>query len=375
MKRCIQTSSIRFLAAFVSLLTLPASATVTSVSIQSPYLTGGTTSLTSPVHVQATAESGLAITGYVVYVDNNNYFQNHSASMDAWVDITKGTHTVYVRAWDSGGSFATSTTYNINVTGYAPPTPPPGATHVNGIEDLTWTTDTNSDVGGNCQTGKIVGYQSSSDPNTDNDPDQDSNGQHFQLTSTCQYDDTLFYYKDGTGNFSADTNLLWDYWFYVPTTTSSSNIQALEFDMFQAVQLSDGVHEFMFGTQCLYTSNVWQIWISNTWTTVPNSPCEFSSGGWHHVTYFVQRVTSSGYQNLPATFSSTSDTNSYMRFVTLTVDGDTVPLTDVGFNGLSNSTIPSPPWNPVLGVQHQLDSRTSGITLDEYADQESVTAW
>jgi hypothetical protein len=139
--------------------------------------------------------------------------------------------------------------------------------------------------------------------------------------------------------------------------------------------MSDGVHEFMFGSQCNYATNQFQTWLPQsgnlTWVNAGWSPCQFSTGVWHHATYFLQRVTTSGYQQIPARFNSSSDINSDLRFGILTLDGNTMYL-----GGLSNSTIPqNPKWSPVLGVQHQLDSAVAGVTIEEYVDNESLTAW
>jgi hypothetical protein len=83
-----------------------AHATVSAVSVQSPGLSSGaTTSVTTPVHFAATAESDLNITGYVVYVDGNNVFRNFSPSLDAWAVLPRrGTYSVFITAWDSSGS-------------------------------------------------------------------------------------------------------------------------------------------------------------------------------------------------------------------------------------------------------------------------------
>ena len=190
------------------------------------------------------------------------------------------------------------------------------------------------------------------------------------IRPTFSLDDSLFYWKYS----SALTNFLWDFWFYIPVSTKSTNVEALEFDLFQAVRLSDGVHEFMFGSQCVYASNEWQLWLpqngSLAWVNAGLSPCQFSAGSWHHATYFFQRVTTTGYQDIPQSFSSTTDTNSDLRFGTVSVDGNTVYL-----GQLSNSTIPNPAWSVTFGVNHQLDSSVSGITIDEYVTEESVFAW
>jgi hypothetical protein len=356
----------------------PGHATVTSVSVQAPSLMGdGTTNLTSPVHFQATAESDMDITGYVVYVDGQVAYQNFLRLLDAWVVLAPGAHSVYVKAWDSGGSPLSTPTYNIGVTGFDPPTPPTNAARVMRVaEGSGWVVDNDPGVGGECNDGSIGTFQSSADPNTNNSPDSPRSGQLFTLTSKCQYDDALFYRKESRNPYpyAGDTNFLWDFWFYLPTTIQPGSVQALEFDFFQALQLSDGVHEFMFGSQCNYASNQWQLWLPKngglTWVNAGLSPCQFPTGSWHHATYFLQRVTADGYQKIPASFSPSTDTNNSLRFGTLTIDGNTMYL-----GGLSNSTIPNPKWSPVLGLQHQLDSAQTGVTIQEFVDKESVVVW
>jgi hypothetical protein len=357
---------------------LSLSATVTAVSIQSPNLSlTKTTEVTSPVHFAATAESNEGITGYVVYLDGNNVYQNSSPAMDAWILLPpkSGKHSVYIEAWDKSGSGVASSTYSIQVRGVAAPVAPANATRLVGIDkpaEGTWVVDNNNNVGGECNTGSIGTWNNNSDPNTANSPDYDENGQHFVLDSKCTYDDSLFFWKNPGGGQPSTTNFLWDFWIYIPNSTSDKSVQALEFDLFQAVSLSQGVHEFMFGSQCNYATNQWQFWLPKgsglTWVNGGLSPCQFSTGQWHHLTYFYQRVTTSGYQVIPATFSSSTDTNSDVRFGTLTIDGDAMYI-----GGLAYSTSSS--WNPVLGIQHQLDSAESGFTIEQYDDEESLTTW
>jgi hypothetical protein len=172
---------------------LLAVAEVTAVSIQSPSLSAsGTTNLVSPIHLQATAEDTATVTGYVVYVDNTNVFRNFSPSVDAWVTLPPGTHTLYVKAWDAHSNKPTQT-YNINVVGFAPPTPPVHAHRFQNIDNGVWTVDNDPGVGGQCNHGSIGSFDSSADPNTRNLPTFDGKGQHFILTTGCRYDDSLFY--------------------------------------------------------------------------------------------------------------------------------------------------------------------------------------
>jgi hypothetical protein len=349
-----------------------ASAQVESVTLQSPGLSVNSgANLTSPIHVQATAEDSSPITGYVVYVDNQNVYRNFSSTVDTWVTIPAGRHTLYVKAWDAQ-SVGSTGTYQINITSFAPPVPPVSAQRIEGIEGNQWTVDNDPGVGGNCNNGSLGAFSSTSDPNTQNVPGA---GQHFVLTSHCYYDDSLFYWKynQDPAQLATDTNFLWDFWFYIPNTTQSNTVQALEFDLFQAVQFDDGVHEFMFGSQCNYPINQFDFWLPKgsglTWVH-SGIPCKFATGKWHHATYFLQRVTSSGYQEIPDIFGPTTDNNRNVRFGTVTIDGQTSYL-----GGVAWSTIPKPAWGQVLGVQHQLDAAVPGVVLEEYADRESVTAW
>jgi hypothetical protein len=358
------------------ILTTHAKSQVQTIAIQSPLLSKTTTTnLLSPVHVQATAEDTAEITGYVVYLDGNNVYRNFSTAVDAWIMIPPGHHTFYVKVWDAHTNLKTFT-YQINISGFAPPTPPLVAHRINNIDNGTYTVDNNPNVGGACNHGSISSFASRADPNTMNLPASDHRGQHFVLASGCQYDDSLFYRKFNTNplQYVGDTNFLWDFWFYMPTTTRPETMQALEADLFQTVPMVNGVHEFMFGSQCNYATNQWQIWLPKGaglgWVNAGLSPCRFTTGQWHHVTYFLQRVTPGGYQEVPQAFGPTTDTNTSLRFGTLTIDDKTMYL-----GGVSWSTIPKPAWNTVLGVQHQLDSSVAGALIEEYLDKESLTAW
>ncbi|MGA7217070.1 MAG: hypothetical protein WBX38_02080 [Candidatus Sulfotelmatobacter sp.] len=189
-------------------------------------------------------------------------------------------------------------------------------------------------AGAPCDSGTIVTpWTSSSNPNTANAPDP-TGGQHFdQSNASCPSDEdnTLFAWKDDPDASNALTNFLWDFWFYVPTSTNPNNIQALESDLFMAVKMEDGdVHEFMFGSQCYYDGtakgagyDTWEFAYpqSNEWTDSPGYSCQptrpesstvqyFTEGEWHHATYYYQRVTPNGsspaYQNIVGSPSSSN---------------------------------------------------------------------
>jgi hypothetical protein len=66
------------------------------------------------------------VTGYVLYVDNVNVFRNFAPSVDTWVTVSPGAHTLSLKAWDARSS-ASTRTYHVNIAGFAPPSPPPHA--------------------------------------------------------------------------------------------------------------------------------------------------------------------------------------------------------------------------------------------------------
>jgi hypothetical protein len=71
-------------------------------------------SVSSPVTIQAAASSANRITGWVVYIDSINAFQqNNVSSLNVNLPMGFGWHDVLVRAWDSSGAYGDQT---INLT-------------------------------------------------------------------------------------------------------------------------------------------------------------------------------------------------------------------------------------------------------------------
>jgi len=86
----------------------------------------------SPVTVKASATSSHTITGWHIYVDNIDKFDGGQVSSISatLTDLTAGTHTMIVRAWDSTGLFGDETMQITVVTGVtvSVSTPADGAT-------------------------------------------------------------------------------------------------------------------------------------------------------------------------------------------------------------------------------------------------------
>ena len=109
---------------FIHLLTVTISLAAVSfagVTISSPQ--NGAT-VTSPVHVVATATSANAITSMRIYVDNVSVYSKAANKIDTLVSMAAGKHTVVVQAWDSKSTIFKSTVA-ITVSSAPPATPTP----------------------------------------------------------------------------------------------------------------------------------------------------------------------------------------------------------------------------------------------------------
>jgi phosphatidylinositol-3-phosphatase len=77
------------------------SAATTGVTVCSPAA-GSTVS--SPVHFVAAAKSTLPITSMRIYIDSSSKFLVNASSLDTFLAVSSGTHSVVVQAWDSSGA-------------------------------------------------------------------------------------------------------------------------------------------------------------------------------------------------------------------------------------------------------------------------------
>jgi len=317
------------------------------VTVTSP--SAGST-VPSPVRFTASAvsASGHPITGFVVYADNTNVYRNYIGSLDAWVVLPFGNHSIYIRAWDSTGAYGTSLTFTITASGTVIPTPLAGNVVFDNLDDATgW--GSCGDTG--CAGG---GANATSWPLTQNvaSPSHDGASAHIQITGPA-YADALWWKK--VGAYNDKENFLWEWWFYLPA--SSTTAQNLEFDAFQFAPVNGTMTKFMFGTECNYNLGVWDGWNEQTghWVHTSFSCPKFSTSTWHHAILFVQKV---------------GDNRDQIRYGNLTIDGVTTQW------NLTEPTGPTPAgWSATVGVQYQLDIGPNGTSLEEWFDGVKLTIW
>jgi hypothetical protein len=331
-----------------ALLTLTATQSGVQVSVQSP--SNGAT-VGSPATVTASASSPNGISGWVVYMDDQNVYQvdNYSNWLSAQVNMPSGTHSVYVRAWDRNGSYGTSPRFAVNVgSGIGISTPPSSAVVLSKMEetpDSQW--GSCSDCAGALHSTDnfwTAAYQTS--------PSMDGASRQFYVGGS-PWTAALFYHKLGSwgGQYNYATHFIWDFYVYVDSA-SLNNVWTFEFDLFQAI----GGWEYMIGSHCSIGDGYWYGWNQQTyqWIKLGNAPCIKSqwAPGWHHVTWYVERIPGSH----------------YYKYDSLVMDGRTYPL---------NLTQPASPmnWGDVTGVQWQVDTNGNGGGVHWWIDRAKLTLW
>ena len=144
-----------------------------SVAVSTPQ---NNSTVNSPLTVRASAQSRNTISGWHIYVDGNDVFsQSNVSSIDTSVNVSAGSHTMVVRAWDSTGAFGDQT-LNLTVEGNPPPPPPSGNAYTN-IDDITpWNI-----CGGGCGNTGGTGSQPTTSQAVVSSPSRDGSAHQFSI--------------------------------------------------------------------------------------------------------------------------------------------------------------------------------------------------
>ncbi len=218
------------------------------------------------------------------------------------------------------------------------PAPPANATVFDNIEETTdnWR-DCSDCAGGTITTNYWTQLQSS--------PAMSGSSRQF-YNGGGGWADVLWYKSLGNQNLA--TNFLWDFYVYFDESTAS-NVWSAEYDLYQSIA---GV-ELMIGSQCAFGDGHWDIWdqAAGHWVSTTIACPRFTPGTWHHIQWYMQRVSSTQY-----------------RYDTLVVDGQEHVVNQT-FSGSTEG------WADVLGVQWQLDLSSNGVPASEWIDNVKLTIW
>jgi hypothetical protein len=367
---------------------------VVAVNLTSP---SGSGTYAIPLHFQATASSsGGSITGYAVYTNQYSdipfatgqpMYLNGIATLNAWVMLPETgsggalSQSVFVRAWDSAGNCGDSSTLSITASGAVIPNSFPSGYQqwLNREDDQENSNSGNGAGWWDCGTPSCSGGANTATVSFafGQSPKRDTNGSIALSVTGPDYANGLFWYKvPPIGQQDSLQNFVWDFYFYLSTNTTTTNTQAVEFDLFQA----KGGYKYMIGTQCNYHPDggggpIWNAWdqsngrwvpaVRNTQTESNPSPANaiacpaFSTGTWHHAQFYLQRT-------LPDALYP----QGRILYGTVSIDGSTTEW-DISAPAVSST------WGDVLGINHQLDTfnETGTVTLQEFVDADDITGW
>ena len=287
-------NAIRLLIATLTLAT----ASFAGVTVSSPAA-GSTAG--SPVHFVASATSTHPITAMRIYVDNLSVYLVSASSLNTSVTMSAGTHNVVVQAWDSTGAvFKTPLSLTVGTSAPTPtptpiptpsatptptpapglPTPPAGAVVKSNIDQMPAWDSCTVCAGANAK-GPVAIYSMVENQAS---PSLDGLAAKFSISGTTPYSDALWWKQLGAADTA--THLKYDVAFYI---TNPGVAQALEFDNNQ----SNGVHKFIYGTQCNIKGGHWDVWgnASGNWLSTGIACSAPTAFVWHHLTWEFQRTS------------------------------------------------------------------------------------
>jgi hypothetical protein len=302
----------------------------------------------NPSHVQvnATAYGPATVTQWKVYLDDQVVYQTNTpaSSISQGIDIPAGQHLLWANAADAKGDSNRSEIALIQVGPPPPsstvlPTPPANAQVLSEMQNDT----ANWGICSLCAHGTNTTGSYSMTP-FQNQPSQSGSSLEMYADGP-QWTNVLF--MDTLLGTSSNSHFLWDFWVY-HDPAAEDHFWASEFDLWQVL----GGNEFMIGSQCDFGDGYWATWDSqgNAWI-LNGIPCPHWAPGWHHVQWYVERISPTSY-----------------RYDTLVFDGQAYGLNQTW--NVNNTT-----WPDMIGIQYQLDQDPSGTPLHEWVDNVTLTMW
>ena len=401
--------------------------------------TVGAAALGSPVQFTAFASSANPITGFSVYANDQSVYRTSSSSLNAGVGLSSGTYSVYVRAWDSSGTYGTSPPFLITVG-------PPGSVQVTVHFPVAHTTLVSP--------LRFVATTTSAHPVTrfavyaNNQPIYQANGSSLNANVVLAPGSYSMFVRawdsTGTSGTSASfpvtviTNTVptppfggtvyqaiedsssgwgscgtvccaggasdaWSWPMYQFQTAPSLDGASAEF-VITGPAYADSLHWYKVAAQNWATNYLWDSWayldsLSSTaqalefdaFAVIPiggvnrkfmfGSQCNYAAGFWDG---WMENTSNGGTwipTNIPCKKLSTNSWHHllwYLKRVGTTLDQlQYVSLTVDGVTYNVNMLEPSQvtSWNPVLGVQYQQDIGGSGTGFREWIDKVKLTIW
>ena len=292
-------------------------------------------SVTSPAMVTAAATVPDTLYWMRVYVDGQAVYYSFTPTINQYIFMSPGQHTIEVVAEDQAGYIATAST-QVNVTSLTA-----GISNIQNLSDWQSCSAT-LDTGRTCAAGhgvaasKLIQHQSS--------PSMSGSSSEFTMGGPTPYSNELYWVPLGGGD--SPTHFTYDLYFYVDNGDAP---RSLEFDVNQAF----GGTRWTFGTQCDFNQRgKWTVWdpLDGVWVAT-DVPCKhFPSNTWIHLVWNFERV------------------GNQVHYVTLDVDNQQYTI-DAYYTA-------QPQWyQEEIDVAFQLDGNYKQQPYDVWLDQVTLNAY
>jgi hypothetical protein len=333
-------------ALLVCLLFLSAFAWSTvNVTMSSP----ATSTVSSPLTVKASATSDRVVTGWRIYLDNQDvYNAGTTTAIAATLNAAPGAHTLIVRAWDSSGAYGSAyanVTVSAPSTSGAGPVPPSTAVVYSKIEERptsNWFSCRSRDCSGSdaFATYWVAPYQTT--------PSLDGASTQFYVSGNA-WADVLWVAKLG-GAASSKTHFILDYWLK-PNADTLTHAECLEFDVVMAYN----GRKWDFSHQLHYGGGHFDTWdgVAMKWVHTNMALPKLDPNTWHHIKLYGERVGTQTHN------------------ISLTVDSNTYQVpTQYAWHETKTSN-----WANSVAVQVQIDINSKPGTASEYVDNMNLYLW
>lgn len=235
---------------------------------------GNGASVKSPVPLVAAATPPDPIYTVRVYVDGQAVLYTPKTTVNQFIWMPNGQHTVDVVAEDTSGYIATAS-IQLNVIDQEP-----GALNIQ--DQNSWVSCSAVIVNSTCAAG--LGSATSTLRLYQPTPSLDGSAARFSLAGKHPYSNELYWIPIGGGN--SVSHFTYDFWFYIDHGDAP---QSLEFDVNQTF----GNTRWTWGSQCDFgQSHHWNIWdpLHEIWVPI-HIPCDhFPSQTWIHLIWRLERV-------------------------------------------------------------------------------------
>jgi hypothetical protein len=302
-------------------------------------------SVTSPMHVAATATPKNPIFFMRVYVDQTAVYFTFTNSIDTQIFIAPGQHTIEVMAEDNQG-YISSTILKVNVTSQAQ------QTTISGIQNTPgWQSCAADFPAGSGRDGQVCASGNPNPPEStmtegQTSPAMDGKSAKFTMGGPNGYSNELYFNAVAGGNNVS--HFTYDLYFYIDNPDAP---QALEFDVNQTF----GGVRWVWGSECNFkgeTPPMWDIWDNEAglWRA-SNVPCNtFPGNSWNHIVWQFERV------------------GNQVHYISLQVNDQTYNV-DTYYNNQPDWTLEE------IDAAFQMDLQQPPIPYNVWLDQVNLTAW